>query len=145
MRYPTHILFCVLISLLAFNVLAIQDKILFILIAVIFTLLPDIDESSSKLGRKVRPLSFFLKHRGFFHSIWLPLLLVLILYNISFEISIAIFIGYSSHLILDSLTKTGIAFLYPLKWRIKGFAKTGGLFEKLVFIALLISIIFIII
>jgi len=144
MRYQTHVVFCIFLSLLVSRIIPIQNQALFIIISIFFTLLPDIDESSSKIGRKTKPISFFLKHRGFFHSLWIPLILVFALYPLSFEISLAIFIGYFSHLILDSFTKEGIRFVYPFRWRVRGFAKTGGLLEKTLFIILVVLIIFMI-
>ena len=141
MRYQTHIFFCIFLSLLVFKIIQIGNKPLFIIISIFFTLLPDIDESSSKIGRKARPISCLLKHRGFFHSMWIPLILVFILYLFSIEMSLAVFIGYFSHLLLDSFTKQGIKFVYPFRWRVSGFAKTGGLFEKILFIVLVVLII----
>lgn len=112
-------------------------------------LLPDIDSPHSKLGRTVRPLSdvlnFALGHRGFLHSLlgavvvlaaaaltalfWLPSGAVWGL------LVPAAALGYLSHLFLDALTPGGV----PLLWPRGGSAslpllKTGGLFERVVFL-----------
>jgi membrane-bound metal-dependent hydrolase YbcI (DUF457 family) len=47
----------------------------------------------------------------------------------------AFFIGYSSHLILDSFTPEGVQFFYPSKKRISGKIKTNGSKERLIFIS----------
>jgi len=75
-------------------------------------ILPDIDILSN--------LSFFNTifgtHRGFTHSL-LPLLIItFFLCNFKNKrVGVSFFIGYSSHLILDSFTKIGIPLFFPLK------------------------------
>ncbi|MEK6837573.1 MAG: metal-dependent hydrolase, partial [Nanoarchaeota archaeon] len=49
-----------------------NEKVVAILVAAFFALLPDIDMVKSKLGRKLEPFSMILsvifRHRGFVHS-----------------------------------------------------------------------------
>jgi len=55
-----------------------------------------------------------------------------------FYIGLAIFIGYLTHLIADSITLEGINFLYPFSsFRIKGLIRTGSLIESLLFFILI--------
>lgn len=143
------------------------------------SILPDIDEPSSHIGRKVKPISSAIKnrrgHRGLWHSLFIVFLIpafltgiylalftfgyrlllqritlgifsvltIISLYRllrykrveiinlawflfsiyclfrnefnepIYYIMFFGIFIGYLSHLFLDSLTTTGVPFLYP--------------------------------
>jgi len=144
MMYYTHLAFGLLIALLSLDFFNIKYAILFILIAMLFSVFPDIDESKSKIGKKNKIISriigFVFGHRGFFHSVYMPLILFFVFYNkISNEIGIAVLSGYFSHLIADSLTKSGIRPLYPLiNIRINGFFKTNSFFEKIFFLILVL-------
>lgn len=124
---------------------------------IVGALLPDIDQASNRLwdllpggnalGKILKNL--FLTHRTLSHSFlgtWLVYQalnwILSRLFNSSFVdiplITVAMMIGYISHLALDGLTEEGLPLLFPLKirfgfppiksWRIK----TGGWFEKLV-------------
>lgn len=148
MMYYTHLAFGLLIALLSLNFFNIKYALLFILIAILFSVFPDIDESKSKIGRKNKIISkvieFVFGHRGFFHSLYIPLILFFVFYNkISNEIGIAVLSGYFSHLIADALTRSGIKPLYPLiNIKINGFFKTNSFFEKIFFLILVLSDIF---
>ena len=142
MMFRTHLIFSFLISILIINSFNIQNKTIFIIIMLIASALPDIDCYKSKAGKKIKPLSFliniFLGHRGIFHSPFLLILISLLIMLVSHEIAAAFFIGYISHLVLDSLTPKGIMFFYPFsKKKIKGFIRTGSLWENIFFILLL--------
>ncbi len=108
-------------------------QISYLLITVFFSLLSDIDSSKSKFGRKFI-FSFLFKHRGILHSIY-PLIFL-------YLINIYAFLGYSSHLILDSLTKKGIK-PFNTKFKIKGFIKTGSIFEKATFFCIFLGLVYI--
>lgn len=78
------------------------------------SLFPDIDHPKSILG-KYNVMASLMKHRGFMHTI--PAILLLYIPFISVNPIIYFYFawGYIFHLIGDSLTKTGIMWLYPLK------------------------------
>jgi len=142
MMFRTHIIFSFLISLLIINSFDIQNKILFIIIILLASALPDIDSYKSKIGKKIKPISFlinlFFSHRGIFHSPFLLILISMLIVITNLEIAAAFFIGCLSHLVLDSLTPEGVMFFYPFsKRRTKGFIRTGSLFENILFILLL--------
>ena len=150
MMFRTHIIFSFLIGFLIINSFDIQNKIVFIVILIISSALPDIDSYKSKIGKKIKPLSFliniFLGHRGIFHSLFLLIPISVFIAIINPEIAAAFFIGYLSHLVLDSLTSEGVMFFYPFsKKRTKGFIRTGSLFENMLFILLLVLCFYIII
>lgn len=139
----THLIFSFLIGLLIINSFDIQNKIIFIAILLIASIIPDIDSYKSKIGKKVKPISFllnlFFMHRGMFHSLFLLTLISFVIALVKTELAIAFFIGYLSHLALDSLTPEGITLFYPFsRKRTKGFIRTGSLFENIFFILLLV-------
>jgi len=143
MMFRTHLIFSFLISILIINYFNIQNKIVFVAILLIASALPDIDSYKSKLGKKIKPISFliniFLGHRGIFHSPFLLILISIIISIINIEIAAAFFVGYLSHLVFDSLTPEGVMFFYPFsKKRTKGLIRTGSLFENILFILLLL-------
>ena len=141
MLYKTHFIFSVIIALFLID----YFNVFLLIILVLSSFIPDIDIQTSKIGRKFKILSFLanklFSHRGFFHSIILPSLLYFIftyIFNLK-EIGIVIFIGISSHLFLDMLTKEGISLFAPFtQKRISGFITTGGLIEKILFFVLVI-------
>jgi len=143
MRFRTHLAFSFLISILIIDSFNIQNKIIFIVVLLIASALPDIDSYKSKLGKKIKPISFLINillgHRGIFHSPFLLILISMVIAIINIEIAVAFFIGYLSHLVLDSLTPEGVMFFYPFsKKRTKGFIRTGSLWENIFFILLLV-------
>lgn len=140
--FRTHLIFSFFICLLIINSFDIQNKTVFIIIILIASALPDIDSHKSKIGRNIKPVSFlinlFFRHRGIFHSPFVLILISMLIAIINHEIAIAFFIGYLSHLVLDSLTPSGIMLFYPFsKKRTKGFIRTGSLWENILFILLL--------
>lgn len=142
MLFKTHLLFGILFGILALETIAVPHPILFLLLFAFFSIFPDIDSPHSKLGKKLSLLSWIISfvfgHRGFIHSIWIPLTLsILFWYNGLSYIAIAIFSGYLTHLFVDALTRGGIRFLW-FGPRISGFFRTGGILEALVFLALAI-------
>ncbi len=142
MRYYTHLAFSFLVGIFLIKYLSIYNQIMFIVLFMGFSLLPDIDKVQSKVSSKIKVVSFiirfFLGHRGLMHSIWIPILFYLLVFMFSFEVAIAISFGYLSHLILDGLTPAGVKLLWPLKKKLKGFIRTGSLTEYLVFVLLII-------
>ena len=143
MMYYTHLSFGFLVSLLALDFFNIQNKLLFVLIVVFFSIFPDIDDTKSKIGKKNRQISRIINilfgHRGFFHSIYVPLILYYIFYYVNKEIGAAVLVGYFSHLFMDALTRKGIKPFYPLiNKRINGFFKTNSLLEKIFFLAVIL-------
>lgn len=115
------------------------------------SMFPDIDTPTSKLGRKVKPLSSLIKsifgHRGVTHSIpFLVLITALAWFYLSNNVDADLFyyikyavvgfdIGFISHILLDVITKEKVPIFYPLQSKKKGFAlglmKTNGKGELL--------------
>lgn len=117
-----------------------QEASLLLSIAAIGGLIPDIDSSTSKLGRRIKPVSKLISkifgHRGLFHAPILYIILFSILYAKYPEQQLrlnAALIGIASHLAIDMLNPSGIPLLYPIKWKFHIMeAKAGGIVEYLV-------------
>ncbi|MFH0868338.1 MAG: metal-dependent hydrolase [Candidatus Woesearchaeota archaeon] len=141
MMYYTHAAFGLLIALLALDFFNVHDKILFVLIVLLFSVFPDIDNTKSKIGKKNKLISgiinFIFGHRGLLHTIYVPLIMFFIFYNLNKEIGIAVLVGYLTHLLMDAITRAGIKPFYPLiNKKINGFFKTGSFIEKIFFLVI---------
>ncbi len=139
MMLKTHLVFGILLSLIFLHFFDVNPY-LFIPLVCFGSVLADIDTSRSKVGRKVKPLSWLLErlfgHRGFFHSLTAAFLLLLAsiyLISISF-LAFAPVLGYLSHIFLDAFTLSGVPFLKPFSdRRLQGPVSTGGLTEHIIF------------
>jgi len=130
----THLAVILLLIIVLFPI--VPNKISFVTIALASSIIPDVDIKNSKIGKyKIfRPLQFFTKHRGFFHCLLFMCFLILFFLNFYPAGAFAFFLGYSSHLVMDSITPEGVQFFYPYKKRISGRIKTGGRIENLILI-----------
>ncbi|PIN86131.1 hypothetical protein COV19_06560 [Candidatus Woesearchaeota archaeon CG10_big_fil_rev_8_21_14_0_10_44_13] len=141
MMFKTHLAFGALAALFAIQYLNPRNQLLFFLVVVFASSLPDIDSPESKIGSKVKVIGWLFEHRGFFHSfIALGLFSLLFFLATKNELySAAFFAGYASHIVIDAFTIEGIAPLHPvLKTRLKGFIRTGHFLEFIVFIGLVV-------
>ncbi|MBS3157692.1 metal-dependent hydrolase [Candidatus Woesearchaeota archaeon] len=149
MLFKTHLMFGIFLITLLYTFFPsiitshnIYSQIIFCVILLTSTSLPDIDTKESKISRKIPILptiiSIFTIHRGIIHSVYPVIILSAVLYQYSSFYTFAFIIGYSSHLILDALTIQGINFLHPFtQFHVKGFIKTGSIFELILFISLI--------
>lgn len=115
--------------------------------AALGALLPDLDASESKIkhlkipGTTIKP--FLLpaqvvnrtdQHRGLLHSLWglgmVALMTMPFLFWVGWAPILTLLLGYASHLLGDSATKSGIRLLYPSPTRFhllpKGWRFTTG-------------------
>lgn len=117
-----------------------KNHIVFVSVLIIASLFPDVDSPTSKIGRNgfSKTFSAFFKHRGVVHSIFFMALIYFFLLGIWRIAALPFLIGYSTHLFLDLLTPRGLRLFWPFKFRIKGFVKSGGLFEIFIFVILLV-------
>jgi inner membrane protein len=109
----------------------------FVLLATVFV---DIDVKSSSFGNRwyFRPLQWFVKHRGVFHSLVFGVFVSLVVGVFSLWGGFGFFVGYVSHLFLDCWTKSGVRLFWPFRFRIKGFVRSGGIVEDVIFVLLLL-------
>lgn len=144
MLFRTHIIFSLAVYLLLRNFLYMPAWVVFfVLFAAAFV---DIDIKNSRFGNRwyFRPLQWLTKHRGFLHSFVAAVFLSLVVASFSRWAGFGFFVGYVSHLFLDSLTKSGVCLFWPIKGKIRGFVKSGGIFEDVVFVLLFLWDIFIV-
>ncbi len=141
MLIRTHLLITLFFVLLLFNSVNAKYKILFVIVALLATYIPDLDSQSSKIGNRkiLRILQFFTKHRGMIHSFTFLILITLVFVLFLPVVSLGFFLGYGLHLLADSFTMAGITPFYPYKKKTCGRVRTGGKSETIVFVVLLFA------
>lgn len=110
------------------------------LICSFFSVLPDIDNPSSIIGREAPILSRVLKHRGFNHSLISLCVIFFGTYNI-FNATFSKFatLGWASHIFLDLLNPAGVQLFWPMHGKIRwGLVRCGGVGELIVLALILI-------
>ena len=135
MRWNSHLLFGLLFALIWISVFGVSNNWIFLGFVLFASLLPDIDHPQSKVGRKVKPLSWLINnvfgHRGIFHSIWPVLgLYIVFVYLLDWRLAgLGLCVGFFSHLVSDALTLDGVNFGHPFRAKVSGFVRTGGTSE----------------
>jgi len=127
MLLKTHLAISILAILLLVS--KVEHQLIFIIVTLIATFIPDIDSRFSDIGRKKisRILQFFTKHRGITHSFVFLIIITGILVFVFPIIALGFFLGYGLHLFADSFTKEGITPFHPFsKIKATGGIVTGG-------------------
>jgi len=139
MLLKTHLAITIL-AVLAF-ISAVEYKFVFVLMAFIGTILPDIDSGFSTIGsyKILKPLQFFVRHRGLVHSFSFLFLTTFIFVLFFPVLAFGFFLGYGLHLLADMFSVEGILPFYPLRKKEKGWIKTGGKTETSVFVFFIIA------
>lgn len=146
MMLRTHAAFGFLIGLLSLNYLNVPNPYIFLGIICVSALIADIDSSNSKIGRRIKTISWTIEkifgHRNLFHSIF-PLITISIIFFYFLKwnvVGVALLIGYGSHMFIDAFTYMGIGLFHPLhNKRITGFIKTGGIAEHMLFFLIVLT------
>jgi inner membrane protein len=110
------------------------------------SLFPDIDHPRALLSKNFTPFSLvskFTVHRGIVHSLIASIAFALVGLGISLWLSFGSWVafgfwfGYATHLIADSITKSGIKWLQPFSNQgyVSGPFRTGGLLEQVLFVS----------
>ena len=138
MLLRTHLAFAIFMILLFLNF--VSNKLVFIIMVLVATIIPDLDTNRSHYGRNpvFAPLQAITSHRGFIHSFTTAFVLAAITAIWWPIASFGFFIGYSIHLIMDSFTREGIQPFWPFKWVSNGPVRTGGKIEEILFIGVVI-------
>lgn len=100
-------------------------------------LLPDIDHHRSMISQRLGVLALpfrIIPHRTFTHALWIPLIIGGIFYFYPYPVILSVGAGWVSHIILDMTTQRGIMPLYPVRWRIRGIFRTGGLIDNTLYL-----------
>jgi inner membrane protein len=156
MMFRTHILFALFFYITLIKLFSLEFSLAFTLILCFGAILPDIDWPESYVNKKYllglgKGIAFFSRHRGFWHSIYglgifIALATFIFLINNSFVFFFALPLGYFLHLAADSLNISGIKWLWKSKkLHLKGKLKTGGVFEQIFFVSLLLLTIYVVI
>jgi len=142
MLFRTHLVFSIAVYFLLIHFLNVPNKLFFLLFILLATLFVDIDSSQSKVGHRwyLRPFQWLTSHRGMVHSVFFGLVLSLLIAGLDNWAGFGFFVGYLSHLFLDFLTRSGVAFLWPLSGRKFGlWIRSGGIFEVILFVLFLLG------
>lgn len=105
----THICISIVICSILFRL-----NFLEYVLVILGSLFPDIDTSFSYIGRQIKFLSCFLKHRGIVHTIIGLFIFSIIVFILFDKFWLAFSLGYLLHLLADTLTPMGIMWKYPL-------------------------------
>jgi len=142
MLIRTHLAFIVLALILFVG--RVNNPIFFIFIALIATMLPDVDSAFSTVGhhRIFGFLQFFVKHRGVIHSFTFCVLVSVLLAVFWPITALPFFLGYGLHLFVDSFTQEGIMPFWPYRKRSSWKLRTGGIVESTLFLFLVLLDIF---
>lgn len=139
MTGKTHLAFGILLgtcyAIHASNDIGVQVAI--VGTTAMFSLLPDICHTGSKVGRKFFPISLIIRlffgHRTLTHSLIFIAMtaVVLTLLNIQLTYIICACLGIISHILLDMMTPRGVALFFPLELKITMpmTVKTGGVID----------------
>jgi membrane-bound metal-dependent hydrolase YbcI (DUF457 family) len=138
MMLKTHLALTVLVAMLFLG--HVSNKFLFLFVIIVATIIPDIDTGFSTAGKNIflKPLQFFVKHRGIFHSFTFCIVASFVIAYWLPQIALAFFLGYGFHLFLDSFTSEGIMPFWPWKRVSNGIFRTGGRVETSLFVILLV-------
>jgi inner membrane protein len=142
MLFRTHIVFSIAVYFLLIHFLNIPNPLFFLLFVLLATFFVDIDSMESKAGNHwyLRPFQWLVSHRGMVHSLLFGLIISLLIAGLNNWAGFGFFIGYLSHLFLDFLTRSGVAFLWPLSSKKFGlWIKSGGILEMVIFVLFLLG------
>jgi len=149
----THVLFGLFLFLLSWRLGLVSFDLVVLGALVVGSVLPDLDHPRgliySLLGVPVwlrRGVRRAVGQRGVLHSLLVATVVLILGYLIlsavlrfSFVVSFGLFVGFLSHLFLDSLTVRGVAWLLPFsRKRICFVIGTGSMIERIFFYALAI-------
>lgn len=140
MRYHSHVIVSLCIGAAAAAYTHLPFTASYTAGVVIGSLLPDIDEPKSYVGRRSFGMANKVKeafgHRGMTHSlvVW-GVIAAIVLIESSSPFSLGFVLGYLFHILEDFLSVQGVPLLWPFqtkKYKLP-FYRTGGIVEKLLF------------
>ena len=139
MMLRTHLAINVLFILLFLPHISLYY--IFIPVALIATLLPDLDSGFSTIGKMKagKIVQFFVRHRGFFHSFTLCIIVSVMLSAFIPVLALPFFLGYSLHLFADSFTFEGIKPFWPMRKTSSWHLRTGSRVEATLFVFFVVA------
>ncbi|MFC3882261.1 metal-dependent hydrolase [Bacillus songklensis] len=151
MRYHTHVATSIAAGAGIAAATDVPFTVTYVLGIALGSLIPDIDEPNSYIGRRTFGLSKLIKqalgHRGFTHSLlaWITFSFLYKVYPNSFVLGMCI--GYIFHIVGDFFSRKGVPLFSPLsKKRFKSplTYETGSFSETLIFYAAVFASIYIV-
>ena len=138
MQWKTHLAIGLAVAL--FFAPHVTEPILFVPIVLFSSLFPDVDSGFSYIGKNpfAKPVQMTTSHRGIVHSYTFCAALSILIAFLFPVAALPFFLGYSFHLFADAFTVQGIRPFWPFKGISKGFIKSGGITDKVIFYTLLI-------
>jgi len=138
MMLKTHLTLSLLFAIMFIT--HVSNKLVFFAVIMVATIIPDIDTGFSTAGRNVffKPLQFFVKHRGILHSFTFCIIASFVIAYFWPILALPFFLGYGSHLLLDSFTKEGIMPFWPWRKTSSWHIRTGSRVETSLFIVLIV-------
>ena len=114
------------------------------------SIFPDVDNTNSILGKYLPDFSNYLNnkfgHRGMLHSILIPLTILAVSFAVESSINkkvLSFCIGILSHLLLDLFSSSGLKILYPLEKKFSFFERgIGSNFDLLLSLSLCVYLLF---
>ena len=146
MLFHTHLMFGIVSFILFSPLFSGGNEVLFLVLVLFGSILPDIDDGHSKIKKASGVLgsvvSFLFKHRGILHSLVIVVVLFVVIGLWNSYYAWALCIGYLSHLLSDGLTPMGVQCLYPFSsFKLRGPIKVGGIGEWVVLFGLIILVV----
>lgn len=154
----------VIISFVLFEKNGLNENLLNLIIlssgSFVGSLIPDIDNTRSYIGHKVKSISKAINkysgHRGITHSILGLIIFIILLLGIGHITSfnncpyykiflLGLFAGYVSHLAFDIITVGGIPLFYPFKKKFRLFELRSDKYQNFISIICIVLTIFILI
>ena len=151
MIYTTHLLFAFLVISGLSSYFHFHPSAESVVVILLGSLAPDLDHPSSYINRRswrLFSLSALTDHRGWTHSLLGGVVLTFVFFLIARSSTYAsfyfiFFLGYVSHLFLDSLNPSGVAWFWPRKKRYGiGIVKTGSMGESVIQVVLFCFVLF---
>ncbi len=136
MRFYTHLVAGLLVAIVLTELFSFPNTLVAVLLVLLGSILPDIDEQHSRLGKLFPLIPKLFTHRGFFHSVFLATAFTILLSLFAPSYALAFAAGFVTHLLLDAMTPAGVKPFWPSQVRLRGFIKTGGVLEGILFILL---------
>ena len=98
----------------------IEHKVVFVIVLLIASVLPDLDHAKSYVGRNwlLRPLQFLTRHRGFFHSFTFTAVVAIAFWFLYQPLVLPFILGYGLHLIADAWSMEGIRPFWPFRYKV---------------------------
>lgn len=150
MNYKTHIATSLALGASVCTVAPISFTVTYAAGILLGSVLPDIDEPSSVIGKRTFGLSRVIKrymgHRGFTHSLLAWLLLTFFCYSNPTSFLVGLSLGYLFHIIGDFFSVASVPLFLPFtKWRLRNmpFAyRTDSKVEKWIMTSSMVAFIY---